>query len=697
MVLPSLRDELQLHPGPIGGDGEPTWTLHDPVRNRFFRLGWSSFEMLARWHLDGPEAVAAAVSTETTISLGADDVVDLLGFLSGNELLKLAGPEATARMLQRVTAAKQSWGQWLLHHYLFFRVPLVRPDRFLTRTLPHMRWAFSRGFAITTLAALVAGLFLIIRQWETFGATLVDTISPSGMVMYGVTLAGVKVFHELGHGYATKRLGCRVPTMGAAFLVMWPVLYTDVNETWKLVRRRDRLSVAAAGVLVELAVAAWATLAWGLLPDGAVRGAAFMLGTTTWISSVLLNLSPFMRFDGYFLLMDALEMPNLHNRAFAVARWWLRELLFKLGEPPPEHFSPTRQRALVGFAVAVWIYRLVLFLGIAALVYHFFIKAVGILLFAVEMGWFVFMPFWGEFRQWWMRRRSILGSGRSLLPLGGFLAVLALAVAPWQCHVTAPAMLKAERQAGLYAASPGRVERVMVTEGQMVAEGATLLALSSPDLDHRQAQAERRSTELEYELESTSFDNTLRDRSQALREELETVLAERVSLQREQTQLSILAPMAGRIVDMSPDLRPGQWVSPKDRLALIVATGAPMVEAFVAESDVARLRVGTEGNFIGEDPGRPDLPCRIVAIDRGSVGSLTEAALASVAGGPISVRAKDKALVPEHAVYRVSCVAAIAPLSAQLRGVAVLTAEPASPAGAAFRSALAVLMRESGL
>ncbi len=696
-MLPALRDEVQLHPGPATGDGAPTWTLHDPVRNRFFRIGWPIFEMLVRWSQGSPAAIAATVSAETTLRVGEDDVNDLLGFLAGNELLKLTDPDSTARMLRRVEAMRQSWAQWLLHHYLFFRVPLVRPDRFLARTLPYMRWAFSRGFAMVTLAVLVAGASLILRQWEVFGATLVDTISLGGLAMYGLTLAGVKALHEMGHGYATKRLGCRVPTMGVAFLVMWPVLYTDVNETWKLTRRRDRLSVAAAGVLAELAVAAWATLAWGLLPDGPVRNACFMLATTTWVSSLVLNLSPFMRFDGYFLLMDALDMPNLHQRAFAVARWWLREMLFGLGEPSPERFSPARRLALVVFSFAVWIYRLVLFLGIAALVYHFFIKAVGILLFAVEIGWFVFMPFWGEFREWWKRRSVIIRSRRSFVPMGAFLAVLALALIPWQSRVKAPAMLKAERQVGLYATSSGRIERIMVNEGQAVAEGAPLLDLTSPDLDYRLAQVERRIRVLDYELASFSFDASFRERSQARREELETAIAEEVSLRREQARLSIHAPMAGRVVEMVPDLQVGHWVSPKERLALVVDSGALVVEAFVAESDVARLRVGGEGRFVADDPGRPDFSCRIIAIDSGSIRNLTEIALASVAGGPIQVRAKDKALAPEHALYRARCAVAHSMQVAQLRGIAVLNAEPESFAGSVMRSAASVLMRESGM
>ncbi|RAU20267.1 peptidase M50 [Paramagnetospirillum kuznetsovii] len=695
-MLPPLRDELHLHPGPVQG-GAPSWTLQDPVRNRFFRIGWPIFEILARWHLGEPSVIAQAVSSETALDLVESDVMDVVGFLAGNELLKSVGPDGTARLHQKAVAGKQTWAQWLLHHYLFIRIPLVRPDRLLGLTLPAVRWAFSRGFLMATLGALVVGLFLIIRQWEVFGATLVDTISPSGLVMYGVTLAGVKLLHELGHGYAAKRLGCRVPTMGLALLVMWPVLYTDVNETWKLTRRRDRLSVAAAGVLVELAVAAWATLAWGFLPDGALRGAAFMLASTTWLSSLVLNLSPFMRFDGYFLLMDALDMPNLHQRAFAVARWWLREVLFKLGEPEPERFHPAQRQALVLFAFGVWIYRLVLFLGIAALVYHFFIKAVGILLFAVEIGWFVFMPFWGEFKQWWTRRATIMRSRRSLAPLG-LLVVLALgAFIPWHGRISAPAMLKADLHFGLYPMTAGRLERVDLAFGRKVEAGAVLAVLTSPDLDHRLAQAARKIQVLEFELAFFAFENTFRERSQALRQELETAVAERVSMEREKERQILIAPFSGRIVDPIPDLQPGQWISPKERLAAIESDAPPVIDAYVAESDVTRLTLNGQGRFVADDLGRPDLPCRIVAIDRGSVRNLADPALATLAGGTVSVRVKDRALVPDQALYRVRCHAEGPAPTSQIRGVAILAGEAESLAGAALRSAIAVLMRESGM
>ena len=147
-----------------------------------------------------------------------------------------------------------------------------------------------------------------VREEPTLRVVAVpDAINVSAA--YGVTLIGVKILHELGHGFTAKRYGCRVPTMGVAFLVMWPVAYTDTNEVWRLTSRRQRLHVAAAGIVTELAIALWATLLWVLLPDGPVRMGAFLLSSSTWISTLLVNASPFMRFDGYFLLADALHVP----------------------------------------------------------------------------------------------------------------------------------------------------------------------------------------------------------------------------------------------------------------------------------------------------------------------------------------------------------------------------------------------------
>ncbi len=331
MPLPRLREELDLLPGPTLPDGQPSWTLHDPVRNQFFRIDWPTLEILRRWDLDDPTLIAADVSGQTTMSVEAEDVLGVAQFLVQHQLVLASSPDASRKLAQQWTRMQGTALNWLLHHYLFFRIPLLRPDAWLTRWLPVARQFGSRTFAWVTVLAFVLGLTQVVRRWDVFSASLVDTFNLEGLLAYGVALVFVKLLHELGHAFTAKHYGCRVPTMGVAFLVMWPVAYTDTNETWRLTNRFQRLRVACAGIATELVIAVWATLAWALLPAGGLQSAAFVLATTSWVATLAINASPFMRFDGYFILMDALDMPNLHGRSFALARWKLREWLFGLG------------------------------------------------------------------------------------------------------------------------------------------------------------------------------------------------------------------------------------------------------------------------------------------------------------------------------------------------------------------------------
>jgi len=153
--------------------------------------------------------------------------------------------------------------------------------------------------------------------------------------------------------------------MGVALLVMWPMPYTDTGESWKLERSRHRFAIASAGICAELMLAAWCTFLWTFMPDGNFRNALFFLATTAWVLTLLVNASPFMRFDGYYMLTDALDFPGLHERAGHQARRAMRRALLGLEEPSSEVLTPGFRAFLIAFAVATWVYRLGLFIGIA--------------------------------------------------------------------------------------------------------------------------------------------------------------------------------------------------------------------------------------------------------------------------------------------------------------------------------------------
>lgn len=700
MAWPRLREELALLSGPNLPDGQPSWTLHDPVRNQFFRLDWLTFEILSLWSLGDPEAIAQAVSESTTLHPDAEDVEAVVRFLVENQLVVPEGDDASARLAERVRKNRTSPIKWLIHHYLFFRVPLVRPDRWLTKHLGQVEFFYSSLFLKLTFGALFLGLLEVYRDWTHFSATLVDTFSWQGMAGYGVTLTVVKVLHELGHAFTAKRYGCRVPTMGVAFLVMWPVAYTDTNEVWKLPDREKRLAVAASGVATEMVVACWATLAWGLLPEGVPKSIAFMLATTVWVATIAINCSPFMRFDGYFLLSDWLDMPNLHARAFALARWHLREKLFALGEPIPEVFPEKRNRGLIAFAWLTWIYRLSLFLGIAALVYHFFIKAVGILLFAVEIGWFVMLPFWHEFKEWRARWQTIRTSRRARRSMRWAALIVVFFVIPWPGRISASGILRPTLSYQVYAPSGAQVASMPVGSGKLMKEGDVMVEMASPDLQRRWQKANAKVGASSWQAAAAGVDPEQRQNLQVLQEERAMATAEMASVQADGERFSPKAPFAGRLLDFDPDIRPGTWISRNERVSLLVGEESGwVVETFLDEDSVRRIERRDGGIFITDGGEGPVVPLWVFSVDRDATRIMPDGQLVSQHGGSVIAREKNNQYIPEQAVYRVILVAAGNPgelAGHSWRGKVVIRGDWEAPGMRFIRAALALLWRESG-
>jgi putative peptide zinc metalloprotease protein len=710
-LLP-LREEIAIFPGPTALDGSPTWTLHDPANNRFYRLGWQEFEIISRWDMADAETLADRVNDESTLAVDAADVEELGRFLAAYDLLRASGPQATARLLAKAERMRESWAKWLLHNYLFMRIPLVRPDRFLSATYPYVRWIHSRAFALAILAIGFAGLYLIARQWDVFLATFVDMFSVTGAVAFGLTLAALKTIHELGHAYTAKRFGCRVPTMGVALLVLVPVLYTDVNESWKLTSRRQRLAIGVAGVTAELCCAAIAAFAWGFLPPGPARSVAFLVATSTWVTTVLLNASPFMRYDGYYVLSDTLEMPNLHQRAFALARWWLREKLLGLGDEAPEEQPPRRQLFLVAFAFLTWLYRFTLFLGIAVIVYHFAVKILGIAMMVVEVGFFVVWPVLHEAYVWWGRRKDMRMNTRTLITATAAIAIVAALVVPWRSTVEAPALLKSQEHVDVFVPEFGaRLLDISVRHGEAVQAGAVLARLESPDIDYRLGQARTQLDTLEWQMGAKGMNADILARSQVTEREYQEVRAEFAGLNEQKSRLQVTSPIAGSVVDLADGLEPGSWLAPKSRLLSIVDPAGVIVDAYVDEADLERIAPGAKARFVGEADSMIEYPLKVVEVARASTRVLTDPPLASTHGGPVEVRpaqpapgqasqgqARQEQLVPDHTIYRVRLAPAgpMPPLGRILRGHVLMQGEATSLAARAWRAFLAVVIRESG-
>ncbi len=698
--LPPLREELTVRDGPRLHDGQPSWTLQDPARNRFFRLDWLTFEILRRWSLGQPALIARTIGEQTPLAPTEQDVLAVLKFVSGHQLLKLAGGASAASLADQHRRSRPAWWLWLVHNYLFFRVPLLRPERLLRSLARTAAFLFRPLFwQLTALAALV-GFGLLYRQWDAFKASWSDLAGVHGLVGFLLVLVGVKVVHEFGHGLAATHFGCRVPTMGIAFLVMTPVAYTDTNEAWNLTARKPRLFIGAAGMLAELGLAAWATLAWGLLPDGHLRSCLLLLATITWVKSIAINTSPMMRFDGYYLLSDALDLPNLHARSFALTRWWLREKLFALGERPPEIFRPSLRRGLVALAALIWIYRLVVFTGIAVFVYHYFFKALGLVLFAVELGWFVAFPIFSELKAWRERRAAIRHSPRLPLALGALFLLVLLVCVPFPQRVRLSGELRPAQEFKIVAPEDSRLAAFPFHDGDRVSAGQPLLALDSDPLLHRHRKALAREQNLLAALNAAAASPAQQARLPVLQAELVTAHAARAEAELALAQLQPRAPFAGvfRATGAS-DLHPGDTVARREQLGTLVADGAWTAVAYLGEQDAHLVADRATARFYPEGLGGSPVSLRVVSIEADASRTLAHPALASLYGGTVAAHLVDNDLVPDQAVYRITFAAD--PLPAKLtanirRGRVAIDAGRESLLARFGRHALSVAWREIG-
>tara|TARA_B100002052_G_scaffold259895_2_gene252766 strand:- start:317 stop:2467 length:2151 start_codon:yes stop_codon:yes gene_type:complete len=703
LVLPALRSDLRLAPAAPDTDGSPMWTLFDPLRNQYFHVHVQGLRLIRHWRAGATAGDIANDITADGVPMRADEVAGMARFMAASNLTAAGAPSDTARLVDQARRAHTTWYAWIMHRYLFFRIPLVRPDAFLVRWLPQARKLIARPMRWALVVIGLLGFYLAGRQWGEFTSTFVHFLSWEGLVWYGMALMVVKSAHELGHAFVAKHFGCRVPSMGVAFLVMVPMLYTDATDTWRLIKDRDRLKVSLAGVCTELVIAVLATCAWGLLPDGGLRQAAFFLATTSWIATVLVNLSPFMRFDGYHVLADLWGIRNLQPRAFALTRWRLREAVFGFGEAPPEAFAPRRRRLLVAYAIGTWVYRFFLFLGIALLVYHFAFKILGIVLFCIEIGYFIVRPIVNELREVWDRKWPL---NRSLVRTGLILVgLLALLFIPWHGTVALPSVMVAADHTEIHAPEAARIRSVAVTAGDRVKKGDTLFVLESPDLVEKIAEDRERIRVIETRLARRAGSPEDLAASGVLERQRAELNAQIAGFKKRQDALAITAPFAGRITDRAP-LHAGEWVNPRQALAQVVAAGGARVYGYVEEGQLGRIAVDAPGRFIPDDGIHAAVDLHVADIDDAANEQLAYPILADRHGGHLatvqapndgSTRGDERPTL-DGGQYRVT----MAPTEAtaapewQIRGEARVQGPAESIAGAIFRNAAGVFIRESG-
>lgn len=650
LVPSAFRADLQISHQVF--EGRAYVIIKDPLSLKYFRLPVEDYGLAALY--DGkrtlaeirqlylnryPHAGLEQGERELTMKIAAfAQELLLAGFLEATAL-------GTQRQLEVERARKRPKTPWgVFMSALFLKIPLWDPDRLLTRWEKPLRslWSWT-GFGIS-LAIFLAGLGVFAVNFPRIAPSLNDFLTLPNLALVWVLTIVVKVIHEFGHGLTCKHYGGEVHEMGAMVIVFSPFLYADVTDSYLFPKRRHRLLVAAAGIYVELLIAAIATLLWAIAQPGPTQQLLFNLMLITSVWTVLFNANPLMKFDGYYMLTDILGVPNLRAKAQLCVSDFFRRLLFGgQTRPQTERLLPRRNRGwFVLYSFAAQLYLLQITLGIA-MIFHYLLEPYGLSWLGdlIGVGALISMlivPVTSFFRQQIKQHRQQAQSWRrplwilaiTLVPLGiGLLC-------PWQVTVERPSVLQAVETDWVRAEVPGTLERIRMREGQTVAAGEVIAELSSARLtsavEAARLEVERRRRQLDLTLGADA--PAYYQQARAGLEEAEIGFRE---VERLKSKLTLRAPRAGVVLTADLERLAAGAMRTGDALCEIASLDSlrvfiPLSERqarYIRDGQKVELRVASRSNqtYVGEVvedlkiPPSAELPANLVATLGGDVAA----------------------------------------------------------------------------
>lgn len=521
---------------------------------------------------------------------------------------------------------------------LSLRFPLFDPEPFLRWSAPVARLVFSPFGAVVWLVLIGAALAGAILNREALALPGMDQIATAGNLAYlAVAYLVVKALHELGHGYAVKRWGGEVHEFGVMMLVFFPVPYVDASQATFFPGKGPRMIVSAAGILVELAVAAAAFLVWLAADPGPVRTLAYNLTLIGGISTLLFNGNPLLRFDGYFVFADLMESPNLGQRSNQFFWHLVRRVLLRDRDAPPPLVAPREGGLLLVYAVGSFLYRMSVLLFISIYL-TLAMPVIGAALALWSLFTVLILPAFKALRYLVadpaldLVRARVLARAALLLVLG-FGAVFVLPVP----HVTTvDAVLDPAEGSLLRVMGSGFVERVLVADGQAIKPGQPVLELSDPflSLERRLALAER------DDARARLGGLPLADRNgrKLWQEQLGFSEARLADLSRREAMLVLRAEVAGHVHVPEAASLPGRFLQQGEVPATVLAPGPSRWRVAIPAADAGPVDAGSRRIELAPRLGRPLVyRARILARAPEVTTALPSFALTTKAGGGLLV------------------------------------------------------------
>ncbi len=465
--------------------GERWYVLRDPLTNQFYRLRPSAYRFVAR--LDQTKSVESVwrevVHENPDDAPGQEEIIQLLAQLYHANLLHYQLPADSKQLFDRYKKRKNKILKATLASVMFFRVPLFDPDALLKRMLPFIKLLFSFWAAVAWVVLVLAGVKVAIDNAADLGQQSQAILAPSNLFLLYVGMVFIKTLHEFGHAFAVRRFGGEVHTMGVMFLIFTPIPYMDATSAWSFRSKWKRALVGAAGMLVEIFVAVIALFVWAYTGPGVLNSLAYNMVFIASVSTLLFNINPLLRFDGYYILSDVLDIPNLHAKSREQLVYLIEKYIFRVKDAPKIVDDTKEAYILAIFGVASGVYRVFIFAVILLFVADQFLLA-GILMALVCVVVWVVKPMKNLVTYLSENTRIERVRRRAQATVVGFTIVMLvfLGLIPYSNHFIASGILQSSDYAKVVNGSGGYLSEVVKPSGSSVRKGDVLLRFTNKEL-----------------------------------------------------------------------------------------------------------------------------------------------------------------------------------------------------------------------
>ncbi len=568
-----LRPDLVVQPQFY--EGMTHYVIKDPLALKYFRFKIEEYFLLQQF--DGKQTLQDVKKAferkyrPQTISI--EDLTRFVAQLHEAGIIQIDSNEQAKVLIRRRN--KNRWRKvWsFLANILFIKIPVIDPERLLTRMYPYFRWIFTPAFITVSVTSMLLALGLVGSNWKTFYDKLPDFQSFFNwwtIMSFWVCLAVVKIIHEFGHGLTAKHYGGEVHEMGILFLVLTPALYCDVTDSWLLPNKWKRIWISAAGIYVECFLASIATFVWWYSTPGLLNSLAMATMFICSVNTILFNANPLLRYDGYYVMADWLEIPNLRIKSTQFFSYLIQEKVLGLEIPVQSYLPKSRRYLFVTYAIASYVYRWFVTFAIlwfmSQILKPYKLESVSYLLGAGALIPLAGMPVYQiiKFLRTPGRLRKVKKVRATAYAVAAIALVTGILLIPTPLRVQGTFVLKLAKPEVVYVETEGRLVELNVKNGQWITKDTVLAKLSNPEkqkeLIQRQADHDINFTKSQfYKLSPEREDRAQAKQHEEYAEKLEPMI-EKITGQI--GKLTLVSNREGQVIGAPHRASVGQWLRP---------------------------------------------------------------------------------------------------------------------------------------